>query len=294
MAFEKKIIDWQRILFKDGKAFNGIYKDSYKFDNDFLTSEENYIDGILNGVSKIYYSNGNLRSIQNYKNGKEIGIAKTYHKNGLLCSEINYGDGEADFKDWKEYYENGLLKFDVDNSEGNMKWKEYYNNGNLACEHIFDNGKRVKIIVYYENGKIKSEESYENNEKNGIAKYYEENGELACILTYQNGAVKKREDIPKKKDVILKGDILFIMVTIDDFSINLKGSKELEYDKEFLDNKANEAFQIEKELIKYYMKSYEGQDETELYLENKDEIDKKYQELLNIREELYNMNIFSK
>ncbi len=79
---------------------------------------------------------------------------KGFNKDGIIEFEIKDGNGKG-----KEYYKNGVLKFEGEylNGERNGEGKEYYISGELRLEGEFLNGKIIKqtkgnkIITMIEN-----------------------------------------------------------------------------------------------------------------------------------------------
>ncbi len=89
----------------------------YFSDGKRIFSEENYVDGMLEGVVKNYYDNGNLTEETYYKGGKKHGSSKIYTENGVLIEDVNYANGKL----------NGLAKyFDI---KGVIKEKGMYADG---------------------------------------------------------------------------------------------------------------------------------------------------------------------
>lgn len=66
----------------------------YHSDGKSIMSEENYLDGRLDGVYKTFYPNGELTEITNYKNGLIDGNYKKYSVKGLLYNDFNYSKGK--------------------------------------------------------------------------------------------------------------------------------------------------------------------------------------------------------
>jgi antitoxin component YwqK of YwqJK toxin-antitoxin module len=86
----------------------------YFADGKRVFSEENYVDGVLHGVVKNYYDNGNLTEETYYKDGKKHGTSKIYTESGILIEDVNYENGKL----------NGLAKyFDI---KGVIKEKGMY------------------------------------------------------------------------------------------------------------------------------------------------------------------------
>ena len=88
----KKVIDGNRTeLLKDRNTSCKVqFKDGKKY------SEENYIEGILNGRSTYWHPNGKKKVEKNYKNGKENGIRKEWSEDGKKTYEGNFVDGNEE------------------------------------------------------------------------------------------------------------------------------------------------------------------------------------------------------
>ncbi|CAL2082177.1 Antitoxin component YwqK of the YwqJK toxin-antitoxin module [Tenacibaculum sp. 190524A02b] len=104
---------------------NRVGKWLYYFPNGKVISEENYVDGKLDGVLKNYYGNGKTTEETYYKQGKKDGVSKIYTEDGILIEELNYVGGKL----------NGVGKyFDL---KGNLKEKGMYKDGKRAGEWEF-------------------------------------------------------------------------------------------------------------------------------------------------------------
>lgn len=95
-----------------------------------LTTEENYLDGELQGNRLLYAPNGQIVVEENYENGKFQGEYLNYDLQGNLTLRGQYVEGAMADK-WTSYYPDGsiseIVTF-VDNSE-NGPFKEWYANG---------------------------------------------------------------------------------------------------------------------------------------------------------------------
>ena len=78
---------------------------------------------------------------------------------------------------WKEYYEDGELKFEGYNINGLFQFR-------------IKNGKGNIKEYYFKNGKLKYEGEYLNGERNGKGKEYFGNGILIFEGEYLNGKRK--------------------------------------------------------------------------------------------------------
>ena len=114
----------------------------YFYADGTLMSEENYIDGKLNGEQLIYYPDGLVTEFAIYKNGLKHGVISKYSSKGILIEEITYENGKP----------NGLAKY-------------FELNGDLKETGHYKNGKRVGKWEFYMDGEIASEKDKKNNNK---------------------------------------------------------------------------------------------------------------------------------
>ena len=162
-----------------------------------LKSEENYINGKKEGISKWFYESGKLDAMLNFKNGKREGINKWYNKSGKLHKEFNYKNDKLDGIS-KLYYESGGLKGEANYKNDKLDgiFKQYYKNGKLEAEANHHDGKLDGIFTwYFENGEIRSTVTYEKGRKTE-GKTYEvrkdnkqlpSNDEIKPVETYKKG-----------------------------------------------------------------------------------------------------------
>ncbi len=113
----------------NGKNRIGTWKYFYP-DGKTLMVEENYVNGILDGLYKSYYKNGKVNEILNYKAGKLNGPAKRYADNNNLIDDLNYINGKLD---------------------GAAKYYNIY--GKLIFAGNYKNDEKIGEWEYYENGK---------------------------------------------------------------------------------------------------------------------------------------------
>ncbi len=73
-----------------------------------VLDEAYYLDGVLHGPSREFFSDGSISHEMYYKNGELHGPTRTYYANGQLESEVNYNNGKIEGLSLM-YYENGQL-----------------------------------------------------------------------------------------------------------------------------------------------------------------------------------------
>lgn len=81
----------------EGKLVNKLYVGEWKYyheDSKVVMTIENYINGKLNGIKKIFYPSGKIAEEANYKSGKKEGSYKKYAENGIVLEEAMYKNDE--------------------------------------------------------------------------------------------------------------------------------------------------------------------------------------------------------
>ena len=89
-------------------------------------------DGQLDGITKIYFDNGQLEEIRSYSMGKMNGKWEKWNRQNVKVGEANYKDHLKDGK-WFIWDDNGVLRYDMTYSEGKKTgtWFMYDEKGSL-------------------------------------------------------------------------------------------------------------------------------------------------------------------
>ena len=99
-------------------------------------------------VERSYFSNGNLEYEAEFVNGKLDGTSKVWLEDGTLYSVSQYSNDQP-HGTWKKFHPNGKLMFDVyyeyGQKHGNEKW--FYENGSIKSEQEFDYGNPISGII---------------------------------------------------------------------------------------------------------------------------------------------------
>ena len=109
---------------------NGVVK---KYDEqNRLSAEISYQNGVRNGVTRYYYSSGALSDEIMYVDDEKNGVAKKYHKNGNIYSLTPYIKDEKDGIQ-KKYYTNGRIWAETPYFRGQpgIGLKEYKRDGSI-------------------------------------------------------------------------------------------------------------------------------------------------------------------
>ena len=168
ISYKKGALDGPYVLYGD----NNEPAVQLNYHNDVVMSYTYYgKDGklvapitIKNGTAMIigYYKNGNKSVEINFENSEVNGVRKIYFTNGPLYIDgtrvLGYENGPK-----KIYYPNGKLQKEENYYYGNMHGvvKSYYPNGNLKMEQNWYNGEQNGATKYYdETGKVKETRFY--------------------------------------------------------------------------------------------------------------------------------------
>ncbi len=127
------------------KMAEGIYVEEkkhglWKFFNEAegsLISEETYVMGVKNGISKTYFPDGGIAEILTWENGVKSGL-------------------------WEQYYSDGHIKFRgiYLNNEKHGDLTAFYLSGRVMFTGKYEHGKRAGQWVYFdETGKIRKNEN---------------------------------------------------------------------------------------------------------------------------------------
>jgi len=80
----------EKAFFKNDQ-FHGEFK---KYNRTKVKEEATFVNGLLDGVRKTYYDNGEIQSEEGWKMGKKDGPSKYYNEAGEVKFEQNYKNGE--------------------------------------------------------------------------------------------------------------------------------------------------------------------------------------------------------
>ena len=135
VKIENTYMDNKGIVFVAGEEtpFTGIVENYKTSEGDkTLSGKVPFKDGLMEGTSKLFYSNGKMASEATFKNNVQVGVQKDYYENGKLKVELPYKNGVVD----------GIAKV-------------YYPTGKLMSEESYKNDQLDGIVKRYdENGKL--------------------------------------------------------------------------------------------------------------------------------------------
>ncbi|MDP4282728.1 MAG: hypothetical protein Q8867_11380, partial [Bacteroidota bacterium] len=178
--------------YKDGKPL-GEWK--YFYTDGKIEQTGKYSNsGKLTGIWKWFYNNGRLLREEEYLNGLRDGIHREYDEEGNETEEGEYVKGLEDgpwFSICGDYMERGSYRDGLKTG----KWTSWNltKNGNVTDStmnftgNFIDDNPDGKHVYYWDNGKIKSEGSYIMGKKEGNWILNNYDGTPFLVITYRNG-----------------------------------------------------------------------------------------------------------
>ncbi|MEM7162610.1 MAG: hypothetical protein AAF487_09260 [Bacteroidota bacterium] len=183
------------------------------FEDSIKKRKDHFENGIQNGFSVYYYSNGSEQKLIPFEKGVEEGKGKEFSRDGRLIALLTYKDGflrktiKLNRKDklgrkqglWQEYYEDDVLKMEgvyVDDKKNGL-FKYYDEKGNLNEilkyeEDMLDEDAQETVVLdirneYSEDGRVISSGGYKEGQKHGTHRIFDENGEVSSGTIYEFG-----------------------------------------------------------------------------------------------------------
>ena len=149
VKIENTYMDNKGIVFVAGEEtpFTGIVENYKTSEGDkTLSGKVPFKDGLMEGTSKLFYSNGKMASEATFKKGKIEGVQKDYYENGKLKIELPLDKNGLVNGIVKIYYPSGKImseeSYKDDKLEGTVK--KYDESGKITSEEFFKNGNRIK------------------------------------------------------------------------------------------------------------------------------------------------------
>lgn len=148
-----------RVFAKDGSCYTTIFDQKGN-----KVSEGKEVNKQHEGEWKFYHKESSvLMALENYKNGKLNGVRKVYYPNKAINEESVYTNGVKDGP-YKKYTEKGVLLEDTVYKNGELHGPATFKNENdqLVAKGNFVNGRKMGMWQFYENGKLVKEENMSN------------------------------------------------------------------------------------------------------------------------------------
>jgi TonB family protein len=175
----------------------------------YYDAEKSYAEGQIHkhyktGLWKTYNAKGEVILEENYLNGMLNGLCVEYYSIGIIKSRGDYSNGNKT-GEW-EYFNSERIRTAVKNYDSNgneMGVQEtFYSSGNINTYSIIDSLKNKKVYTYDSFGKLNSIEHFSENKLQGLQYYYYEWGRSisasdtfpSVVKNYENGELNGSSD----------------------------------------------------------------------------------------------------
>lgn len=194
------IVAWEMDFLLGQKHGKHIY---YNRQSD-TTLLETYKYDQLNGVKRIFYSNGKIHREIHYTKGQLDGQFTVFNKEEKVVEKLNYSLGKK----------NGVLTY-------------YYDDGTLLkTENWTDDIKNGPFITYYYQGFVQISENWKKGIKNGVFEEYFNNRRLKLKSVYKKGElIEEHEYNEKGKEIRTFPEIIKEPTENEDDDIELEESE---------------------------------------------------------------------
>lgn len=119
------------------KPYTGVCLTQFK-NAEGIKAKRTYKEGIMNGITMIYYPDGTLNKKGMYKNGEYHGKWEGWFQDGTKSFEINHSEGKLD-GEYITYYANGEIKekgtYKANSKSGS--WQYFDKRGNLVEQKTY-------------------------------------------------------------------------------------------------------------------------------------------------------------
>ena len=130
-------------LLDHGTPFTGAVLECYE--NGQMKSRSGVSNGLLEGLSEGWFTNGELQVSEYFTKGVSNGLRTKYHENGKKLSEANVATGTIDGL-YQRWHENGILaeRVHLINGVPDGEAASYFPDGSLKAQVRLDHGTVVE------------------------------------------------------------------------------------------------------------------------------------------------------
>lgn len=146
-------------------------------------------DGTQHGPSLSYYKDGVVKAEANFENGQLQGVFRLWHTNGQVAEQGQY-DKDKRSGEFSAYGEDGTRRLRQTFVRGNRHGvvEQWHSNGQLQyAEHFKDGEKNGPAVAYYDNGQLEASGEFRNGKYHGTWSGWYENGAKRKVAVFEDG-----------------------------------------------------------------------------------------------------------
>lgn len=176
----------------------------------------NVVDGIMDGIWKTYYMNGQQKLKGRYDMGQPHGEWILWSETGEVQAKFQFSHGKK-IGHWQGHYSNHSKAIDIIYNPKGLPDQciQYYFDDIIALNHEYTYTPKdtlTNFSYYYKNYSIFRYEQLKNGKRNGLLNTYHTNGMVWESYKYENGRLMNvlethtRGGVPKKNEDFRNGN----------------------------------------------------------------------------------------
>jgi antitoxin component YwqK of YwqJK toxin-antitoxin module len=179
-----------------GKTGKKAYAKMY-YQNGLIAGEGNFIESMRDSIWKFYsFYDSTIRTIESYKNGIKDGPSSKYYTNGKVAEELTYQENKKSGP-WRQYFEDGTLKLKAtyinDKREG--EYIMNYPSGKPETKGVFTNNLMEGSWIYLdEEGKTTMTIQYINGIPQNTKEMDKKNEEFFKKIEENKGKIPEPDE----------------------------------------------------------------------------------------------------
>tara|TARA_B100000575_G_C23093530_1_gene630540 strand:+ start:902 stop:1549 length:648 start_codon:yes stop_codon:yes gene_type:complete len=174
--------------FKNFKK-HGIFK-FYSFNGKFVQIEENYKDGVMDGLSTSFDDNGKLESKFLYKNGKRHGLSQFFFPDGTTRYNVQFVNGEQ--HGLSEYFfKDGQIesKFHYKEDLRHGEYELWFEDNKIKETGNYIEGIKDEYITYFRSGKYLCQRERLKHGHHKVSNFWDDGTFKNYYYTDENGEI---------------------------------------------------------------------------------------------------------
>jgi antitoxin component YwqK of YwqJK toxin-antitoxin module len=122
--------------YKNGMLYSGTYIENWS--DDHVKMVQSIRNGLEDGITELYFMNGQLQEQRSYLEGQKHGLWITYNESGVKIAEANYRHDKKDGI-WRIWDDKAVLRYEMYYTNGDKTgtWRQWDETGKLINERSY-------------------------------------------------------------------------------------------------------------------------------------------------------------